>query len=762
MITFLGDKKIRNLLAESTKKETVLRKAVVPKKKFYKKDSTRSSRDSRKRSRSRSPSPRKDRSRAPRYNTKKRKSQSGGDSKDSSKKQKKDANKSKGILPDIVTDVWSTFLTPAAILLVTSLGIVTTFLPSLETFPLGGRIRNFVENWRKVTDNQWVLSVVEFGYKIPLKFIPHQDRIPRNPPAIGSAHQVLVNEANELKAKHAVSVVNPTKGQYISSYFAVPKPRKKDAWRPILNLKYFNENVKKYRFKMETLASVRDWIKPGSFCTSLDLADAFLHIPIHTSSRKYLRFKWLNQILEWQVLVFGLTCSPRVITKVLKPVIGFLRLTWNILISIYIDDILVQHTSYATCLLHTQIVIIVFMALGWSFKYPKCDLVPKQKFCHLGFLFDTKKMTISCPPEKVSRLQILCSKLISKRKCSVLQLEKLIGTIESLRPCVRFAALYYRSLQSQLLSAKRSIRVPHKIVYLSQKSLTELQWWVSPKGFAVNHTSPIREPQADLEIWSDANLERGGSHSSRGDFTQRKWSQAELATEPHINLLELRAARESLVLASPGDHVRLHMDNKVALYYLQKQGGTRSSRLCQEACQLWKESIQRKIFLLTPHWLATSDNISADFLSRNDLNQWEFQLSRDVYSMIMEHYQLSPTLDAFASQNTRQLLRYMTWDYDPKAVARDALIHIWDPVTYLFPPVPLVSKCLQKIQEEKLTVVMVLPNWPTALWWPLVQEMMVDPLLPLPKCRTILTMKSSYPSLPYLDPLVAVHLQGRV
>ena len=414
MITFLGDKKIRNLLAESTKKETVLRTAVVPKKKFYKKDSTRSSRDSRKRSRSRSPSPRKDRSRAPRYNTKKRKSQSGGDSKDSSKKQKKDANKSKGILPDIVTDVWSTFLTPAAILLVTSLGIVTTFLPSLETFPLGGRIRNFVENWRKVTDNQWVLSVVEFGYKIPLKFIPHQDRIPRNPPAIGSAHQVLVNEANELKAKHAVSVVNPTKGQYISSYFAVPKPRKKDAWRPILNLKYFNENVKKYRFKMETLASVRDWIKPGSFCTSLDLADAFLHIPIHTSSRKYLRFKWLNQILEWQVLVFGLTCSPRVITKVLKPVIGFLRLTWNILISIYIDDILVQHTSYATCLLHTQIVIIVFMALGWSFKYPKCDLVPKQKFCHLGFLFDTKKMTISCPPEKVSRLQILCSKLISK------------------------------------------------------------------------------------------------------------------------------------------------------------------------------------------------------------------------------------------------------------------------------------------------------------------------------------------------------------
>ena len=751
------------MLGEATKKETVLRKAAVGKKNFYKKDSSGSSKDPRKRSRSRSRSrsPRKERSRAPRYNTKKRKSSgSGGDTKD--KKQKKDANKSKGILPEIVTDVWSNFLTPAAIMLVTSLGIVTAFLPKLESYPLGGRIQYFIDNWKKVTDNQWVLSVVEFGYKIPLKFLPCQKRVPKNPPATGSAHAVLVNEAIDLKKKHAVSVVNPVQGQYISSYFAVPKPNKINEFRPILNLKYFNENVKKYSFKMETLASVREWIKPNSYCTSLDLKDAFLHIPMHPDSKKYLRFKWLNEILEWQVLVFGLTCSPRVITKVLKPVIAFLRLTWNILISIYIDDILIQNCSSATCLLHTQIVIIVLMSLGWSFKMSKCDLVPRQQFVHLGFLFDTKNMTISCPPEKISRLQLLCSNLLSEKKCTVLQLEKLIGTIESVRPAVKLAALYYRSLQSQLLYAKRSIRVPHKIIYLSANSQTELSWWVSPTGFAANHSSPIREPEPDLDVWSDATLEKGGSHSSRGDYTQRSWSQDELATEPHINLLELRAARESLVLARPGESVRLHLDNKTALHYIRRQGGTRSSVLSREACLLWKESVQRKIVLLTPHWLATSDNVSADFLSRHDLNQWECQLSRGVYSMIIEHFQLSPTLDAFASKKTKQISRYMTWEYDPEAVARNALIHRWDSVTYLFPPVPLVLKSLQKIQEENLTVIMVLPNWPTALWWPLVQELMVDPYLPLPPCRTILTMKSNYPRLPYLDPLVAVHLQAPI
>ena len=632
----------------------------------------------------------------------------------------------------------------------------------MESLPLGGRIRNFITNWRKITDNDWVLSVVEFGYKIPLKTTPSQNRVPKNPPAFGEAHNVLVNEANDLIKKHAVSVVEPVNGQYISSYFAVPKPRKIDQWRPILNLKYFNNNVKKYKFKMETLANVREWIKPGSFCTSLDLKDAFLHIPIHQSSKKFLRFKFLNQLLEWQVLVFGLTCSPRVITKILKPVVAFLRLTWSILISIYIDDILVQHSDIATCNLHTQIVIIVFMALGWSFKFEKCDLVPKQNFLHLGFLFNTVDMTISCPPDKISRLQSLCSENLSKRKCTVLTLEKIIGTIESVRPAVRLAALYYRSLQSQLLAAKKDIRDPNKIVYLSQKSLLELSWWVSKEGFESNCSSPIREPEADLDIWSDANLERGGSHSSRGDYIQRCWSPAELALDPHINLLELRAARESLVLASAGDRVRLHLDNRTAVYYIRKMGGTRSSVLRKEACQLWKESIQRGIILLNPHWLATSDNVSADFLSRNDMDQWECELSNEVFEMIMDHYQLFPTLDAFASRKTKKLPRYMTWEYDPKAVGRNALIHKWDQITYLFPPVPLVMRSLQKIQEEKLTVILVVPRWPTALWWPVIQEMMTEPLLPLPTCKSILKMRSKYPDLPYLDPLVAVHLQSQM
>ena len=736
-----------------------MKKAVATKKKFYNK--SRGSR-TRNRSRSRSASPKrydKNRSGSSRsYNNNRKRKSGGRDSGDSKAKRAKSdsSSKKKGIISSCISS-WPSFFTSKAILLVTALGLVIDHIPSLDNIPLGGRLSQFINNWHIVCDNNWVLSVVEHGYKIPLKKVPKQKKYPSNPPSSGSAYDVLVNEALQLKFKNAVHGVTSVMGQYVSSYFAVPKPRKIDQFRPILNLKYFNNYVKKYKFHMETLSNVRDWIKPHAYCIGLDLRDAFLHIPIHKDSKKYLRFKWLNELLEWQVLPFGLTCSPRVITKVLKPIIGFLRSTWGILISIYIDDILIQNLDPHLCSLHAQLVVLVLNSLGWGFKPEKCDIIPRQKFIHLGFEFDTSKMTITCPSQKVSRLQQMCSDLLAKDHCKLLLLEKLIGTIESVRPSVPLAALNYRSLQYQLLKAKAKIRNPNTVIILSQKSRNELCWWVSPTGFAVQCSAPIRELSPTVDIWSDANLLRGGSHCSRGTYHQRNWSLEE--QEYHINFLELRAAKESLTLARDGDLVRLHIDNKTAVAYIKKQGGTRSSRLCHEACQLWRSASLRNITLLTPHWISTKENSKADFLSRHDVLQWEFRLSGETFRSVIDHFKLDPTMDVYASKRTHQLDRYMSWHQDPQAVAQDALIHPWDQVSYVFPPVPLITKTLQKIMKEELEVVMIVPHWPTAIWWSLIQEMLTAPLLVLPNYKTVLIMESNQ-ELPYLHPLVAVHLKA--
>ena len=137
----------------------------------------------------------------------------------------------------------------------------------------------------------------------------------------------------------------------------------------------------------------------------------------------------------------------------------------KVLVSIYIDDILVQSSSVTKCNLHTQLVITLFMSLGWSFKWEKCSLVPSQQFTHLGFEFNTRDMIIAVPSDKMAKIKTKCTNVLNLGHASILTLGKLIGTMESLKPATPLATLHFRSLQSQLLKAKSGFRNPWSTCY---------------------------------------------------------------------------------------------------------------------------------------------------------------------------------------------------------------------------------------------------------------------------------------------------------
>ena len=57
--------------------------------------------------------------------------------------------------------------------------------------------------------------------------------------------------------------------------------------------------------------SIKTCLIPGEWVSSIDLSDAYLHIPIHPNSRKYLRFCYKSQVFQFTSLPFGLaTASP--------------------------------------------------------------------------------------------------------------------------------------------------------------------------------------------------------------------------------------------------------------------------------------------------------------------------------------------------------------------------------------------------------------------------------------------------------------------
>ncbi len=69
---------------------------------------------------------------------------------------------------------------------------------------------------------------------------------------------------------------------------------------------------------METAEFIRGCLRQGQWVTSIDLSDAYFHIPMANWTHKYLRFQVLGKCYQFLALPFGLATAPRDFTKVAK------------------------------------------------------------------------------------------------------------------------------------------------------------------------------------------------------------------------------------------------------------------------------------------------------------------------------------------------------------------------------------------------------------------------------------------------------------
>ena len=95
---------------------------------------------------------------------------------------------------------------------------------------------------------------------------------------------------------------------------------------------------------METPESIRTSLIPGEWVSSIDLSDAYLHIPIHPHSRKYLRFCHRSQVFQFTSLPFGLATAPQVFTMIVKE-LKLMALSRGLRLHQYLDDWLIRSVS---------------------------------------------------------------------------------------------------------------------------------------------------------------------------------------------------------------------------------------------------------------------------------------------------------------------------------------------------------------------------------------------------------------------------------
>ena len=129
--------------------------------------------------------------------------------------------------------------------------------------------------------------------------------------------------------------------------------------------------------------------------------------PIAPEQQKFLKFFWNDQLYQITALPMGLSSSPRIFTKVMKPVLASLRKKGHIN-SGFIDEFYLQGQQMSDCVLNISDTVRLFISLSLHVHPDKCVLTPSQEILMLGFLINSLLMIVKLPLEKKEHLRDLC------------------------------------------------------------------------------------------------------------------------------------------------------------------------------------------------------------------------------------------------------------------------------------------------------------------------------------------------------------------
>jgi len=605
---------------------------------------------------------------------------------------------------------------------------------------VGGRLRGFAHVWRTIQPGDWVLQTVSQGYRIEFSSTPPSGNLMlRTPiPQLREKREALEKEVRDLLQKGAtrVATAQESTNLFRSSFFLAPK--KPDRWRPILNLKPLNKAfIIPRKFRMETLVTITPFLKRGQWATSIDLKDAYLHVPVHKDHQRFLAFSYRNTDYVFRAMPFGLSTAPRVFTRISRTIVAFLRRR-GFTVFAYLDDWLIVGPSRSETARVTSVTVSLLESLGWVINMEKSSLIPSQSVIYLGARLDFERGTISASEKRAETLVQLASDFPLQRQRQAREWLRLLGVMASLVDIIPLCKLRMRPLQFNLLSQYSPASDDlSKRVTLEQGVEEDLAWWTSQRNVGTGR--PFQDPRPLVSFNTDASLSGWGAVLGTLS-TSGQWTEEE--AQRHINWLELEAVHRAILHWSSllQEHrATVVSDSTTAVAYINRQGGTKSRTLYRLARAILETCEGLRISLRATH-LAGKENTAADALSRQKLDHSEWSLAQPWADLLFETFD-RPLVDLFATGQNCKLPTFCSRFFDPRAWATDALSFQWDNLfVYAFPPWCLLQQVLLRIQSTpSVEVLLVAPCWPNQPWFPLLLELLCDQPLLLPAREDILT-----------------------
>ena len=531
--------------------------------------------------------------------------------------------------------------------------------------------------------------------------------------------------------KNAITQVPPDSPGFYSNVFLVRKST--GGWRPFIDLKNLNAYIHAPHFGMFTTGCVLSSV--GDYVFKIDLQDAYFHVPIHPSSRKYLRFAFENRVYQFQVLPFGLNTAPQVFTRLGHTVSAYLHRQGFSVIP-YLDDWLVHHPDHQVLLRHQALLLNTLDLVGFILnrKKSELDLTQDLQFLRIRLRLDLDSLT-----PRVQGLGDSCP-----RTPSILpQGTKLYSSVPP--PGITQLGLgshptgsFVPEASSMLFSFTRADRP----VYATAS--------IRPYGPCQPTSAmagPLRnsDPQFSGGLYDLYGRLQSGVGRPHGEFQDFGYLGPLRPQAPH----QLSGVQSGYVCPAalgpfasgpPGYGRHGQFDSS-----LIRQQAERDSLPHLAAPNCGSLPLVR----VSEH---RSPGKTHSRLFERDSRPPISSESANIDRVVPTPRDREPHLQGLGDTRDRHVCNlvelpdlplFVSPIPEPRALAVDALSQDWQGRSmYMFPPFPLLNKVVQKLRSTQVAeVILVAPWWPSQSWFPHLLRLCVEHPLVLPYRRDLLSQQ---------------------
>ena len=476
---------------------------------------------------------------------------------------------------------------------------------------------------------------------------------------------------------------------FLSRIFVIPK--QPTGSRLILDVSDLNEYLSVPSFTMSNHATLSRCLQAPAWMASLDLKDAYLHVPIRNNLHKFLALSCWGKLFFFKALPFGLAPAPWLFSLLIEKALTALR-SEGINILGYIDDLVLWNSDKDELQAHVLRTMTFLRSLGLTINKEKSFPSPTSSLSWVGVVWNAKAGTWSPQQRLLERLASTASSLLESKRGSRRQWEGLCGL-------AAFAAQINRRARHLLHPLSRLELFDHhtdrdRVVDFHPRLLkavvpwTRVSLWLQPQSFQ----TPVRTSQC----WTDASMAGWGVLGEAGQAWQGRWTQDQSLW--HINVLELLTILYGVRLLNLRKQTLVvWSDNQTAIRVIQRQG-SRSPDL-QKLAGLLLEECEQKGLLLFPRHIKGAINVAADALSRENIVPSEWELSQDSFRDLVKQHGTTLQVDLFASPLNNKLPVFCSPFQHPLAWATDALAQDWNRFqqVLLFPPPTLAKEVAKKL-----------------------------------------------------------------